>query len=492
MINSNSSGFLRSTISVGLGNLSVMVLGMLGIIIVARFFSAEEFGIFVLLQLIAAFLARASSFGLNISAPRFISSMNTQEEREGLIYTILLFRLLTLPVIALAALLARPLLAMLFDTALTNQFYLFVLVLFALESIGQLLRGVLQGLFLFDAIAKTDLISSILGLLLMVIFVPLLGYRIHGLLYAKALSILIAQSYAFSAISYNWKSRIELATLRRMLAFGLPLQLNDILTFFYLRMDTFMLGAVFGPAQIAYYEVARKIPESISGLYEAFRSVYFPFVSKHVAQGDLERASGLLNNSNRLLSFVTVFGAIVALLFGQEIITLLFSAQYLASVPVFTLLLLRTSLSFTDYTLGYSLVAVGDSDKPVIFNTLQTAVNLLGNVFLIPLYGLVGAAIAGLLGLASVNPLNVIFLQRRGITVQIGSYLKPLLLFAIIWSMAALLAPLTPIAKAALVLLFLIGCALTSILRADDLAVIGDEIKGILLKYQRSSRSQST
>jgi O-antigen/teichoic acid export membrane protein len=482
--------FLQGALSAGMGNFSVMAFGLIGAMIVARVLPAEAFGAFILLQVIATFLTRLSSFGLNISATRFISAATTGEQRQQIVTTVLLFKLVTIPVVALLALLGRPLLSFLFDLALVDQFYLFILVLFALESLGQLLRAILQGTFQFGAIAKMDLISGLLGLLLMVLFVLLLGYGLAGLIYSKVLSMLVAQFYAFACIPISRQSRLDFAPLRQMLRFGLPLQLNDILTFFYLRADTLMIGALLGPAQIAYYEIARKIPESISGLYEAFRSVYFPFVSKYFAGKEFGKAATLLNQSTRLLTFFTILGTLIALLFGHQIITLMFSDRYLASAPVFALLMLRISLAFIDYTLGYSLVAAGAADKPVYINSVQTVVSLAANLMLIPLYGIVGAALAGVIGLALVNPLNVLFLRRRAVAVQVSAYLLPILIFAGCWLVVQWLAPTTWLAQAAIILLFLAGCLATSVIRLADLASAFEEIKLQMLRYRRHPGSQ--
>lgn len=90
--------------------------------------------------------------------------------------------------------------------------------------------------------------------------------------------------------------------------------------------------------------------------------------------------------------------------------------------------------------MGNSLVAVGESDKPVKINVLHSFVSLVSNILLIPSFGIIGAAISGMFGPIITNPLNYKFLHRK-LTVHAEAYLKPFIIF-IFWIVFSLLIPL--------------------------------------------------
>src|SRR5690606_13009319 len=146
---------------------------------------------------------------------------------------------------------------------------------------------------------------------------------------------------------------------------------NYILTFIFLRVDTLIIGALMGPAEIAYYEVARKIPENLTMAYEAFRVVFYPFIARFCANGESDKAARFSHPSSRWTSSITIFRARPAFLFGHAIIVLLFTGQYLPSVPAFILPMASLNRRLSDYPRGYSLGAVGDSSKRMIINTLH-------------------------------------------------------------------------------------------------------------------------
>ena len=259
--------------------------------------------------------------------------------------------------------------------------------------------------------------------------------------------------------------------IKELATFGLPLQLNDILNFIFTRIDTLVIGVLLGPTDIAIYEVARKIPDSLRQLYEPFRSVYFAFSSKLFALGDRQRAAGLLNDSTRLVAFGSLFGAAIALLYGKDIIEMLFSAKYMLSAPIFVLLMLNLSASLVGNVLGNTLVTVGESGKPAVVNLFNTVGSLLGCVLLTPVLGVAGAAIGTTFGTLTVYPPMMMYLRRR-IDARIMPYLKPMLIFCAWAALILLLQPASSLAKFGSIVLFLVACMLVSVVTRHDVMLL--------------------
>lgn len=280
-----------------------------------------------------------------------------------------------------------------------------------------------------------------------------------------------------------------------MLRLGMPLQGTYLLSFVHGRLDTLMIGAMMGPSQIAFFEVARRIPEGLMGLCEAFHAVYFPFIARLFAQGERETATQALNNSVRWMSFLTIFGALFALLFGREIVLVLFSETYLPSVPAFVILMVALNLGLVEQTLGYSQVALGDSASPFIINVVRSVASLGGNLLLIPVFGFVGAALVSVMANLAVIPLNMFFLWKRQVHAQFSPYLTPLLIFGACGLLDAgglLLIEATPLVyafKVVLVLLFLVTCVMLSVVKREDAAVF-TSMPGLRQRFGRTASEQ--
>lgn len=482
MSHSLASRFIGGTIAVSLGNVSTLVFGLVGTVIVVRQMSAEDFGYFVLIGVAATFLTAVSSFGLDLSIARFVAGEEDTQKRSRLVSTAVSFRLVTVLVVSAIVVAIRPLLVAIAGTSSISMLIVFLPALFLLQSARNLLRSVLQGFYQFNIMGLSDLAASVLNLILVVVLVVVLKLGFLGLMYARIFSSVLSCAWLYVAIPLPKRLGFDYAELKRMLAFGLPLQINDVLTIIFRRVDSLVIGVLLGPADIAYYEIARKIPDNLSMFGDAFRQVYFPFISGMFARQERDAAARLVNNSTRLFSFVTAAGALIALLFGRDIIVLLFSERYLASVPVLVWLMVALNLSLIGSTLGTSLVAVGDSDKPAIINVAHTVVSLVGTLGLVPILGIVGASITSAAGSAATNPLNLLFLKKRLPLVSVRDYLNPIGVMALFMLAGLLLKPDTVLQKGLLILLFFVACWLLSIVTRKDVAVLLAETQVTLFR----------
>jgi O-antigen/teichoic acid export membrane protein len=483
--NNTFSGFASGITSTGLGKVSVIMLGLLGLMITTRALTPQEVGTFVLLLALVAFLTEFSSLGLHLALPQFLVAAQMDDEKRRLTNTALLFRLLTVSVTSFIAFSASPDLLELFGVPLDSAIVPFIAVLVALESALKLSSALFQGQFKFRWIGVANCISSILNLAAILLFIHWLRMGLIGLIYAKLISRVTALLFVALVMRLDLRLELDLVMLRRMLIFGLPLQLNYIMSFIFQRMDTFVIGMLLGPMQVAYYEIARRIPDSLSEGYEAFVQVYFPFMSSFYTDHDTRRASAMLNTATRWLSFTTLSAALLSVAFGADIITLIFSDRYLPSAQLLSLLMVGAAVIFLDSNLGYALIAVGDGVKIPAINFIRTLLLFLGYFTLIPMLGLTGAALTGIVSMVLVDPLCVIFLRRRGLYVDVLAYMKAFLIFVAFALVFAYFKPVGLLTKCVSLALFALTNLALSVVTISDLRIVTRESRLLAARYRR-------
>jgi O-antigen/teichoic acid export membrane protein len=481
--NSLISSFLKGVLGVGLGKIASVGFGMLGLMVITRLLPPAQVGAFVLLWVIATFLKEVSSFGLNLSIPRYLVAARERPAQERLINTVLIFRLGTIVLTTLIALAARPLLLSFFGKLADETLFYYLPLLFTVLTLEHLLITILQGLMKFNRIGVVDGMDGMLNFILVLLFVGWAHLGIHGVIYAQLIASTLACAYAWWSAGITLNRQFDYKVLLEMLRFGLPIEVNYLLTFTFTRIDTFIINASLGPAQLAYYEIARKIPDSLINLYDAFRQVYFPMVSDLSTQGKDREVSQVMKHSSRLLIGLTLLGAVVTALFGRDLIVLLFSNEYLPSAVIFFLLMLGISLTFAEYTLGYTLVAIGESGKPPLVNLARSLVVIPLYLTLIPALGISGAAITYLVGTTVALGLDAFFLLRRGISVPWVLYLKTLGMAACL-TLAQSFFGSAHFLTRALLLLLLVALDLFLYLTAEDLNLFTRQFKSWIQRPQ--------
>jgi O-antigen/teichoic acid export membrane protein len=466
---------ITSTLSLGAFSVFSMVLGLAGTVIITRHFSADDFGAYILVTILASFLSQISTFGFELAVTKFIAGAVDKFRQEQFFSTAVIVRLGAILLTSLLAWYGSPVLKMLFGQSLLPGFFFYVPLLFAIDSFKSILKATLQGCLLFQKIGIVNAVESLTFFILLVVV-----YWINGditlLFLARITSSCLASIFAFVYIPITKRIAFQRDAFNDLMKFGFPLQINDIMAFIYSRIDSVAVAMFLGPADIAMYEVARKIPEYLRNFYEPFRSVYYPFISKRYAQDGKQKASEFVNDAVRFVAFVTLLGAAIATLFGHEILQFVFSDKYSSSAPVFVVLMLNLSIGLISNVMGTTLVAVGDTQKPALINFFNAIASWLGSILLIPLFALLGASIANTTGTAIAMPLNRYFLQKR-IDLKDATYLKPMLLFGVWGMLVFFIKPETLLLKIVFLFVFVLACALLSIITKKDLAILVDGLR---------------
>lgn len=480
------AGMLNGIFSTGVGSVTMTVFGLIGFILTSRWLTKDELGAFVILQLIAGFIVGVSSLGVELSLTKFLAESKDAQQQQEIINTVVSFRMLMILLFSGAALLLQDTLFGLFGQTVYTSIITYIPLLVFFESIFRLIDSVFGGVFDFKWIGISTVVLSIVNLALIIVLVGWQDLGLVGRIWARLGGLILSILLAVIMTKIKVKFRINFRLLRDILKFSFPLFLNYILSFIFMRADTFIIGGFLGPAEIAIYEIARKIPESLESLYDAFRKVYFPYLSDLFSQKDHEGAAKVLNHSLRLISVAGVFGVLVAFLFGGEIILLLFTETYEQSILLFGFLMIILLFNVIDYTLGYSLVAVGESNKPPLINVLHTAMNFLGYFLLIPVIGIFGVASANIAGLVTVNPVNVFFLRRKQVKARVRNYVIPLLLGILVLVLFFAFDVHSWYIRAGLIVGYILLCFITGFISTND-------IQQVLHQYKIfSSRNKQT
>jgi O-antigen/teichoic acid export membrane protein len=285
--------------------------------------------------------------------------------------------------------------------------------------------------------AFAQILASSTNVGLIVLTVVVLNLGIQGLIISRLTVLLIAILYQMAVSRITMRPRFSRETARGLVGFGFFLGLNNILSFIFMRIDTLIIGAVMNPVGVALYGTALKIPDASRQMFESFRSVFFPNMAELFSRQKHGEAEAILNNSLRLVSFLSFFISLIIVVFQNELVKLLFSYKYLDCAPALSLLMVAMSIGLIGNILGTTLVAAGYSRLPVLINIVDATVCVIANLVLIPAFGIMGAAYAAIIARVATNPVNIYFLRKNGVNLNVFEFLKPAAVFGACWAMLA-------------------------------------------------------
>jgi len=183
--------------------------------------------------------------------------------------------------------------------------------------------------------------------------------------------------------------RADLRFAAKIVPFGIVSMITTLMVTLNYRVDTLMMGYMFGvpDVEIGYYTLGVSLSEYGWLIPDAFREVLFSRTAKDDAIGEVTMSMKV----NLYLTLIMIAGI---LLLGKPVIWLLAGAEYLPAYPV-TVLLIAGIIPMSYFKIiGTLLLAQGKKYVYLGMLTASVVVNILCNMFTIPLWGKMGAAVA--------------------------------------------------------------------------------------------------
>ena len=225
----------------------------------------------------------------------------------------------------------------------------------------------------------------------------LFGYRLKGavvaFLIAAVLSAfvgLVMVRRIFPPLLSNTETSFH---MKRLLRFSLPVVMIGFSQLLLSQTDRIMIGYYMAGKDVGVYSAASTIAVQMAMLLNAFIAILSPVMAELQHEGKVYELEELLGRVTRWVLLVTVPIFLVLLFFPAQVMGIYGSAY---EIGWSTLVIISFTCLFgvAFGPLGYLLVISGKQDLELINNVVMVTLNILLNIWLIPLYGIVGAAVA--------------------------------------------------------------------------------------------------
>jgi O-antigen/teichoic acid export membrane protein len=333
-----------------------------------------------------------------------------------------------------------------------------------------------------------------------VIGLAVLGFRVYGAVFGLVIAIGISCFLILMTRQSEEKGKPFSAS--KMMHFSVPLFFASIGHAFLVNLDLmFVKNLVPGAASAGYYTSAKAMANVIPFAFFALSVALYPAVSNVYSSGDMTSLRDYIRKANRLLLQVVLPVFIMVSLNSKGILRLIYGVEYLAAAPVLCWLML-----------AFCMLAIFIIHKSIItgcgFPWISSAITLMLlpvfitlQVIFIPVYGLVGAAIASVVtfSIGMISSTIIVFLKFKAgfyVTSTIRIFLAALFILVIDLILAkfgVLLIPkLIIIGFIYLLILRLLGELQPDQLRELAGEFIGGIKRGNNIEQDASSQSKGT
>lgn len=372
--------------------------------LVARYLGPEGFGKFNYINAIIAIILVVTSLGLNRILVRESTHCVSEIDHNILVSTAFFLRLISSVLFFLIISFF-----MIFFNADEDIFYIIPLASIIFVSFD-VIDYHLQGQSIFKVATTCRVIGFAFASLLRVYFVfteSKISYFYLTILVEYAITGVLI--YITSQNKYKNKTNISLRLFsskkaKTLLNESWPEIIAGFGAITFMKMDQIMLQYLQGDTSVGIYSAATRISESWYFIPTAFVAAIFPVLMKKYNENESDnRKDEVMENISCVMSilvWLSIFAAIFTNLFGGNIIDLVYGSQYSESATILKLHIWAGVFLCMGITSGSWLVAEKRLKLNLYRNLSGLALNFILNIFLIPIYGTVGAAVATILGLA--------------------------------------------------------------------------------------------
>jgi len=238
-----------------------------------------------------------------------------------------------------------------------------------------------------------------------------LSMVIYALVIAELISVLM--SACWICLSFRLAlSNLSFKSMAPLLRKGWPLAVVFILSAIYFRIDLIMLEVMKGEKVVGIYSAAYRLIEFLSIIPGTVTIAALPGLAADYST-DMENFRAGFYKTLAVLGVGGGAIGLVVYLFSKQIVLLLYGPLFSDSVVSLSILSGVVFFLFVNACLSYVTIA-SNNDRPVaLILVISTVLNILLNLYLIPRYSHVGAAVSTLLSEVSMLLFYIILFAQK-------------------------------------------------------------------------------
>ncbi|MFH1722359.1 MAG: flippase [Candidatus Altiarchaeota archaeon] len=213
---------------------------------------------------------------------------------------------------------------------------------------------------------------------------------------AFATSAFIAATIAAVIVVPNLsplEKNIRISELKGLFWIATPFGFAVFFSELYLRADTLILYLLKDPELVGFYNSAYYIVLAATFIPIAITQAMYPNLSRRFKSESRKVLSAMIRRLLSLLFISGIIGGLAIYVFSAPLIYLAFGKGFVASVAPLRILSTLLPAIFLTIPLGFTLYSIGRERFVAVSTGVCAILNISLNVALIPIYGMMGAAL---------------------------------------------------------------------------------------------------
>lgn len=276
----------------------------------------------------------------------------------------------------------------------------------------------------------------------------------------------------------------DLTAAKSLFRFGVPYQLNGLLTMAKDTVTPVYLGAILGAAAVGFVNWASTFVAMPGQLVGVVGRVAFPVYSR--IQDNIPLLKKAIEKSLRMIAFFVYPILVLMIVLAPQIVTIVYTNRWTPALPLIYWLAAASFYTNLNSVLVNALYAIGKAGTALKLMFLWTVLTWVFTVPLIYKFGFLGVAVAQFL--VAISSLITVWEIKKTVPIEIVKNIKSFGLAALFCGVTAFVLSQTLIIDNLLMLIFVGGLSgiiyLVGLYLLEGELIIGDikKVVGVFLK----------
>lgn len=443
----------RSSVIVFMGFVLSKLFTYIYRILIARNFGAEAYGTFTIAVMVIGWLTIFSTLGLSQGIVRYIALYRGKKKtsllrfifQDSLKKTFLLGLILG----TLLFIFAEKISIGIFDNQELTIFLKAFSILIPLTALFKIFLSTIQAYekigwfsFIFN-IFQNLMKVAILGILI------ILGVNSNSVIISYILGIAAAVFVSYLVVSSVLSPKVfgeqkikpekKKSTAKELLNYSWPLMFLGIVTSMMGWIDTLILGIFRSAEEVGFYNAAMPIAMLLGLVPSLFTDLFLPLITREYAKKRYSIIKQLSQQVGKWIFVINLPLFILMALFPGAFLNILFGAEFLVAEQALRILAIGY-LFQSVFTVSYRLLIISGKTKLTLIDILVVSfLNVLLNIYLVPRFGINGAALGTSVSFILLNILFVVQSRKYLRIIPVRRKMLGILLISLIPTGAILL-----------------------------------------------------
>ncbi|MDH5570285.1 MAG: oligosaccharide flippase family protein [Gammaproteobacteria bacterium] len=390
-------------------------------VLLARLMGVTQYGIYIYALTWINLLVLVSQLGMNTSLLRFIPAYNANA-KWGLLRGVLTR---SIQYVALASILigvaGTLVVRIIYENIGHDQAITFWLAFFLLPilSLGGLRQAALRA---FKRIVQSGLPDSLFRPLVIVVLASgVYAFSEKSLqadqvmilnIVAAMIALIIGTLWLIKALPPQLRVNKPIYTDIDWLKVSLPLFFMAGMSLILHKTDIIMIGIFLDAEHAGVYAIASRVAGLMSFGLAAANTIVAPMISELYSTGQYQKLQKMITYAARGIGVFTLIMGLCLAIMGEFLLGL-FGEDFIAGYIPLVILICGQTINALAGSVGFIMIMTGHQKQAASIIGMIAMINIIGNYILIPLLGLLGAAITTAVATSLLNFIMLAYVLKR-------------------------------------------------------------------------------